>query len=83
MKKVDKIEDAWALGGNGHNFIQWKGTKVCMDFWCQCGYSSHICDYFAYAIKCVGCGRFYALGQSVEVIELLQEPDNYLEDCNE
>lgn len=23
-------------------FIQWKGTDVCMDVYCKCGYHSHI-----------------------------------------
>ncbi|MDP9417763.1 MAG: hypothetical protein M3P48_08040 [Actinomycetota bacterium] len=44
--------DDWA-----RSFVQWKGTDVCMDFHCVCGWHAHIDDYFVYAVKCGGCGK--------------------------
>lgn len=40
---------------NPHAFIQWKGTDVCMDFYCDCGAHCHFDGYFAYAVKCPHC----------------------------
>lgn len=40
-----------------HAFIQWKGTDVCMDFYCECGEENHFDGYFAYVVKCAGCGQ--------------------------
>lgn len=39
-----------------HAFIQWKGTDVCMDFYCECGAHGHFDGYFAYTVKCQHCG---------------------------
>lgn len=50
-----------------HNFIQWKGTDLCMDMWCECGYQNHYDGFFTYAIKCAGCGQVYQLGTKVEM----------------
>jgi hypothetical protein len=41
--------------------IQWKGTDVCLDFYCDCGVDSHLDDYGAYAVKCPACGAIYEL----------------------
>lgn len=38
-------------------FIQWKGTDLCMDFYCpKCNKHSHFDGMFAYAIRCSACG---------------------------
>lgn len=37
-------------------FIQWKGTDVCLDYYCECGEQSHFDGYFAYRLKCPYCG---------------------------
>jgi hypothetical protein len=42
-------------------FIQWKGTDVCFDFWCDCGGGGHYDGYFAYSIKCSQCGQAYIM----------------------
>lgn len=42
-------------------FIQWKGTDVCLDFTCECGWGGHFDGYFAYVIKCAGCGRLWEM----------------------
>ena len=36
-------------------FVQWKGTDVCMDFYCDCGAHCHFDGYFADAVKCPHC----------------------------
>ena len=38
-------------------FQQWKGTDVCMDFYCECGAHCHFDGYFAYAVQCPHCER--------------------------
>lgn len=38
-------------------FIQWKGTDVCLDFTCECGFTGHFDGYFAYVLRCRGCGK--------------------------
>ena len=59
-------------------FIQWKGTDVCMDFYCECGYHNHYDGYFCYAVKCKNCGNMYAPSSKVEMIRVL-EADSPLE----
>jgi hypothetical protein len=40
-------------------WIQWKGTKVCMDVFCSCGKHSHIDAGFLYHVECPFCGQVY------------------------
>lgn len=44
-----------------HAFIQWKGTDVCMDFYCDCGAHCHFDGYFAYAVKCPHCETIWQM----------------------
>jgi uncharacterized protein (DUF983 family) len=61
-------------------FIQWKGTDICMDFWCpECGAQSHFDGMFGYAIKCSDCGSFFEMPTDVQVKKLDAEPPTYLE----
>lgn len=46
-------------------FIQWKGTDVCLDFACECGWEGHLDGDFVYAIKCGGCGREWQMPTTV------------------
>lgn len=46
-------------------FIQWKGTELCADFHCDCGYHGHIDADFAYHVRCDGCGQVYEMGCQV------------------
>lgn len=46
-------------------FIQWKGTDVCMDFWCECGAHHHIDSDFVYAVKCHECGSIWEMPKHV------------------
>lgn len=50
-------------------WIQWKGTDVCLDFWCECGTQSHLDAYNAYAVKCPACGAIYELRASAVKVE--------------
>lgn len=42
-------------------FLQWKGTDVCMDFYCACGAQCHYDGYFAYVVKCPHCQRLWEM----------------------
>lgn len=52
---------------NENNFIQWKGTDLCMDFSCECGEHNHYDGYFAYYVKCAGCGQVYEMDTKVKM----------------
>lgn len=53
-----------------HGWIQWKGTDVCMDVRCTCGAQMHVDGEFVYYIGCKLCGRTYAVGAYVKLVEL-------------
>jgi hypothetical protein len=36
-------------------FIQFKGTHICMDFYCECGADCHFDGYFAHVVQCPHC----------------------------
>lgn len=70
-----------------NNFIQWKGTDLCMDFHCECGTHNHYDGYFAYHVKCKGCGQVYKMDTKVlmekvntseDICMLEDESDLYL-----
>ncbi|WP_091739787.1 hypothetical protein [Phenylobacterium immobile] len=42
-------------------FIQWKGTDVCMDFYCDCGAEPHVDGFFASNVKCFQCGTIWQM----------------------
>jgi hypothetical protein len=60
-------------------YIQWKGTNVCMDVYCSCGFHGHIDDSFAYYYQCIKCGKKYAVGSRIKLIELTPEEIAYHE----
>jgi hypothetical protein len=39
-----------------HAGVQWKGTKVCMDFQCECGANCHSDAWGVYLVQCPHCG---------------------------
>ena len=59
--------------GQGHAWIQWKGTDVCMDVRCRCGAHGHVDASFAYFYKCLACGDTFAVGQTVRLYALDEE----------
>lgn len=54
-------------------FIQWKGTNVCMDCYCLCGWHFHIDAEFAYAVQCPQCNRRYEMSAVIEMREILSD----------
>jgi hypothetical protein len=54
-----------------HGWIQWKGTDVCMDFNCQCGFGGHIDADFVYHIRCPQCDKVYFCNGHIEMIEII------------
>lgn len=69
-------------GSDARMFIQWKGTGVCMDFYCECGAHVHGDGYGAYNVECGACGAFYEMGTQV-IAKKVNQPDGaclYLED---
>jgi hypothetical protein len=54
-------------------WIQWKGTEVCMDVHCKCGFTAHIDETSFYFYRCESCKRTYAVGQNIKLIELNPE----------
>lgn len=48
-----------------HAFIQWKGTDVCMDFYCECGEHNHFDGLFAYVVACAKCGQEWEMPSNI------------------
>lgn len=67
-------------GTDATNFIQWKGTNVCMDFYCPCGEHNHYDDDFAYYVACKSCGAVYQLGTQVKA-KRVEQDDQHWEDA--
>lgn len=55
-------------------FIQWKGTDVCMDFRCECGEGGHFDGFFAYVVKCPGCGVLWEMPMNLFPRRSLRDP---------
>lgn len=74
MRKAKDMNEFWEIEntfrGVPNAFIQWKGTDVCMDAYCDCGCHFHIDDCFAYKIKCPSCKTVYACSSHIELIKL-------------
>ncbi len=68
--------------GKPNAWIQWKGTKVCMDVRCPCGRLGHVDGQAAYYIECPDCHRVYFVNGHVELVEL-DEHERMLVDVNE
>ena len=87
MKIAENDEKAWDMQetykGLPHGWIQWKGTRVCMDCYCVCGESFHIDNNFTYAIKCKKCNRMYMVNGHVEFIEIKECSHNCISEGDE
>lgn len=55
------------------NFIQWKGTDVCIDLQCRCGSSFHFDGFFLYFWECVDCGTIYKMADSIDMTVITRE----------
>lgn len=58
---------------NPYGWIQWKGTDVSIDLYCECGHLGHFYGEFFYHFECSACGKKYAVGQNVKLIPLNEE----------
>lgn len=61
-------------GSDVEMFIQWKGTDVCLDLHCPCGYHGHLDADFTYHVRCGGCGAIYEMGTQV-IAKRVESPD--------
>ena len=75
----DEVYSQDNVAGSAHGWIQWKGTEVCIDLHCKCGYHGHYDGGFFYYYACPKCGAKYAVGQNVKLIELTVAQTNYVE----
>jgi len=57
----------------GH--IQWKGTSVCMDVKCKCGFMGHLDADFTYHIRCPKCKTVYRCNPEIKLEELNSEEE--------
>jgi hypothetical protein len=62
-----------------HGWVQWKGTDVCIDLHCKCGFHGHYDGDFLYFWECPICHAKYALGCNVKLIELTKDQSDYVE----
>ena len=54
-------------------FIQWKGTDVCADIHCQCGFFGHFDGDFLYFWECPRCKEVYEMGCYVQLAPVARE----------
>lgn len=64
-----------------HGRIQWKGTNVCMDVYCECGKHTHVDAEFCYRIRCGECGKLYDVAAYVRLVPIPPE-DEQVVDCS-
>jgi len=68
--------------GEAHGSVQWKGTDVCIDLYCKCGYHGHFDGSFLYHYECPKCHTKYAVGSNVKLIPLTPEQAQEVEKHN-
>lgn len=67
--------DKASFEGIPHGWIQWKGTDVCIDLHCECGFLGHYDGDFFYKYRCPQCKKAYAVGACVKLIPLTPEEE--------
>ncbi len=77
FKVEEKYED------QPYCWIQWKGTDVCMDFHCECGFMGHIDGSFTYIVECPKCHSVYSCNGHIELIKLEEKPDGNIHVVND
>jgi hypothetical protein len=59
-----------------HLFVQWKGTSICADFHCACGYRGHMDrEGFAYYVRCPECKQAYEVQSTIKLEAVKLEPE--------
>lgn len=54
-------------------YIQWKGTDVCMDVYCECGCSCHVHGEFVYMYRCPNCKATFVVGSRVRLYRMPED----------
>lgn len=61
----------WATNHGKPTFIQYKGTRLCMDFaYPECETSNHYDGDFMHFVRCGGCYAVFELSTGVDVRKL-------------
>lgn len=66
--------------GKPHLWIQWKGTDVCADIYCDCGQQCHFDGDFLYFFKCPHCGQRWEVGTHITIYKVKEDDERKLED---
>lgn len=61
-----------------HLWLQWKGTKVCCDIHCACGFHGHFDGSFFYFFACPECGQKYECGTHVTIYPINEFPEGVI-----
>ncbi len=75
----DSVYSQENLAPSPRGWIQWKGTDICIDLHCGCGYMGHYDGDFFYFYECPVCHTRYAVGQNVKLIPLTEEQSAHVE----
>ncbi len=55
-------------------FVQWKGTDLCMDFYCPaCAAHSHFDGLFCYIYECPKCRALFLMPSDLPVVPVTPE----------
>lgn len=75
MKDIfsEVAEQDFNTDGITYGWIQWKGTEVCIDLHCDCGFLGHFDGEFFYYYECPNCKKKYAVGQNIKLIALTEK----------
>ena len=85
MRKAWEVAEVTQVEYDGHHdagpnvFVQWKGTDVCFDFWCECGKDCHFDGYFASCFECPYCGEIWLMPSTIYPMKRsAADPSTYL-----
>lgn len=73
-RRWDRLEET--KPATPHCWIQWKGTAVCMDVYCECGKHTHVDAEFCYRLRCGECGRLYDVAGYVRLVPVPPEDED-------
>ncbi len=57
-------------------YIQYKGSDICIDLECKCGWDDHFDGAFLFGFTCPKCGISYLLQDIIEFIETPKTQEN-------
>lgn len=66
--------------GRPRTYIQWQGSKLCVDFDCPCGHGAHLDDAFLFAVRCPACGTRYELVPEL-LVRVVPEDEELSHSC--